>query len=123
VYNPHLANHGALATDRADATDGFVGLAPVGSFPDGATPLGVEDLAGNAAEWVADAFEIDPTGRPVGYAATAQIDPRPTVAGGYHVVRGGSYEDPAVWLRASARDTTAMPRPESIGFRCAADAK
>jgi formylglycine-generating enzyme required for sulfatase activity len=122
-YNPHLANHGATAIDRTDGSDGFVGLAPAGSFPDGATPLGVEDMAGNAAEWVADVLEFDATGQPVGYAPAPQVDPRPKAAGGYHVVRGGSYEDPAVWLRSAARDTTPMTRPESIGFRCAADVR
>ena len=51
-YNPHLANHGAggvplpLDFDETDASDGFTYLAPVGSFPDGATPLGVLDMAG-----------------------------------------------------------------------------
>jgi formylglycine-generating enzyme required for sulfatase activity len=123
VYNPHLANHGAMASDPTDATDGFVGLAPVGSFPDGATPLGVLDLAGNAAEWVADVLEFDAVGRPVGYDAASQVDPRPKGGGGYHVIRGGSYEDPAAWLRSAARDTSPMPHPESVGFRCAADVR
>jgi sulfatase modifying factor 1 len=124
LYNPHLANHGALSSDRTDATDGFVGLAPVASFPDGATPLGILDMAGNAAEWVADVLELDPSGFPVGYAAASEVDPKPkTTGGGFHVVRGGSYEDAPMWLRGAARDTTAMPRPESIGFRCAGDAR
>jgi sulfatase modifying factor 1 len=123
LFNPRLANHGALAHDRTDATDGFVGLAPVASFPDGATPLGVLDMAGNAAEWVADVLELDANGAPVGYAPAPEVDPRPRTTGGYHVVRGGSYEDAPMWLRGAARDTTAMPRPESVGFRCAADVR
>jgi formylglycine-generating enzyme len=122
-YNPHLANHGSWASDRTDATDGFSGLAPVGSFPDGATPLGVLDMAGNAAEWVADVFEFDAEGRPVGYAPDRAVDPAPkTSGGGFHVVRGGSYESSAMWLRAAARDWTSLPRPAAVGFRCAADA-
>jgi formylglycine-generating enzyme required for sulfatase activity len=121
LYNPHLANHGAMASDHTDATDGFVWLAPVGSFPGGATPVGVLDLAGNAAEWVADTLEFDASGRRAGYEAKPEVDPRPKGGGGYHVVRGGSYEDPAVWLRSTSRDTTPMPHPETVGFRCAAD--
>lgn len=35
--------------------DGFAGSAPVGSFPNGATPEGVQDLAGNIWEWTAEA--------------------------------------------------------------------
>ena len=122
IYNSHLANHGAWADDREDASDGFRGLAPVGSFPDGATPSGVLDMAGNAAEWVADVLEVDSSGRPVGYAADPQVDPRPkTSGGGFHVVRGGSFEDSAMWLRGAARDVATVQRPAWVGFRCAAD--
>ncbi len=122
LYNPHLANHGSWSDDRTDSTDGFAGLAPVGSFPDGATPLGLVDMAGNVAEWVADELEIDPAGRPVGYPPTAEFDPKPrTGGGGFHVIRGGSYEDGAVWIRSASRDTTSLPRPAWVGFRCAAD--
>jgi formylglycine-generating enzyme required for sulfatase activity len=122
MYNPHLANHGSWADDRTDSTDGFAGLAPVGSFPDGATPRGLLDMAGNVAEWVADELEIDATGRPVGYSSAPEVDPKPrTGGGGFHVIRGGSYEDGAVWIRASARDTTPLPRSAWVGFRCAAD--
>ena len=113
VYNAHLANHGAWAEDRTDATDGFLGLAPVGSFPDGATPLGLLDMAGNVAEWVADVFPVDPTtGRPVGYEDKPEVDPKAkTAGGGLHVLRGGSFEDPPMWLRSAARDTTSQVRP------------
>jgi sulfatase modifying factor 1 len=121
VYNPYIANHGGWANDWTDATDGFVGLAPVGSFPDGATPLGLLDMAGNVAEWVADVLEFDGAGRPVPYADMAEVDPKPKSAGGvFHVVRGGSYADGAMWLRGAARDTSSSPRPPWVGFRCAA---
>jgi len=124
LYNPHLANHGAWAEDRTDMTDGFAGLAPVGSFPDGATPLGLLDMAGNVAEWVADVLEFDAEGLPVGYTEESVVDPKPrATGGGFHVVRGGSYETAPMWLRATARDFTVLPRPASIGFRCAADAR
>jgi|HubBroStandDraft_1064217.scaffolds.fasta_scaffold111825_2 sulfatase modifying factor 1 len=122
VYNPHLSNHGAWADDRTDATDGFVGLAPVGSFPDGATPEGILDMAGNAAEWVADELELDASGRPVGYGPEPEFDPAAKVLGGPHVVRGGSFEDAPMWLRSAARDTTLWARA-GVGFRCAADVR
>ena len=122
LYNSHLANHGAWADDSTDASDGFVGLAPVGSFPDGATPHGLLDMAGNVAEWVADVFELDDTGTPVPYPATPEVDPPPKAAGGgLHVIRGGSYVDGALWLRSAARDSTASQRTAWIGFRCAAN--
>jgi formylglycine-generating enzyme required for sulfatase activity len=123
-YNPRLANHGAWADDWTDASDGFAGLAPVGSFPDGATPLGLLDMAGNVAEWVADVFEFDAMGLPLPYADATEIDPKPKSAGGgFHVVRGGSYVDAAMWLRAAARDTTSAQRSPWVGFRCAADVR
>ncbi len=119
LYNPHLANHGAWADDRSDATDGFLGLAPVGAFPDGATPLGLLDMAGNVAEWVADVFPVDAaTGRPMGYEDRPEVDPKPkTTGGGLHVLRGGSFEDPPIWLRSAARATPALTRPSTVGFR------
>jgi sulfatase modifying factor 1 len=124
AYNPHLANHGALADSRTDATDGFTGLAPVGSFPDGATPLGLLDMAGNVAEWVADLLEIDKFGNPVGYGEEPETDPKPrTTGGGPHIVRGGSFMDAATWLRTTARDFEVLPRPAWAGFRCVADAR
>jgi formylglycine-generating enzyme required for sulfatase activity len=124
AYNAHLANHGSWADDRTDGTDGYVGLAPVGSFPDGATPLGVLDMAGNAAEWVADVFELDKFGDPVGYADDAVVNPpAKTAGGGPHIVRGGSFEDGATWLRTSSRDYDILPRPPWVGFRCAEDVR
>lgn len=124
LYNPHLANHGAHAEDRTDGTDGFVGLAPVGSFPDGATPSGILDMAGNAAEWVADVLELDASGRPVGYPGDSVEDPKPNASGGgFHVVRGGSFQDAPMWLRATARQSTPVPRPSWVGFRCATDVR
>jgi formylglycine-generating enzyme len=123
-YNPHLANHGALADDLTDATDGFVDLAPVGSFPDGATALGILDMAGNAAEWVADVLELDQAGRPAGYTGDPVTDPKPNAAGGgFHVVRGGSFRDAPMWLRTAARKYSTEPRPYWVGFRCAADVR
>ena len=121
VYNPHLSNHGSLAGNPADMTDGFIGLAPVGSFPDGATPEGLLDMAGNVSEWVADVLLRDENGRPIGYATNDEVDPQPKALGGsLHIIRGGSYEDGAPWLRSAARDATSLLQSARVGFRCAA---
>lgn len=48
-WDPRRCNWG-----DAGAQDGFSSHAPVGSFPDGATPEGALDLAGNAWEWSAE---------------------------------------------------------------------
>ena len=117
VYNPYLSNHGSLSTDALDATDGFLGLAPVGSFPDGRTPTGLYDMAGNVAEWVADRFEDMPRG--YGYEAGAQVNPTGPTTGATHVIRGGDYTEGAPGLRTTARARFSGVSP-SIGFRCAA---
>jgi len=119
LYNPHLSNHGAWADDPTDGRDGFVGLAPVGSFPDGATPTGLLDMAGNAAEWVHDFYDRDEEG--YGYGRGAQVNPKGVPFAQYgHVVRGGSYREPAYRLRNASRFAWVFPSRE-IGFRCAYD--
>ncbi len=121
VYNPHLANHGSFADDETDASDGFIGLAPVASFPDGATPNGIVDLAGNAEEWVNDFFDQDENG--FGYAASPQVSPTGPKTGVFHVIRGGSYLRGAAWIRGAARWVQMAPRSAAVGFRCAADVR
>jgi sulfatase modifying factor 1 len=102
-YNARTSNHGRLGVDPTDGSDGFVELAPVGSFPDGATPEGVLDLAGNVAEWTADLFTP-------GYGLP------PT---GERAVRGGDFESAAAWLRGAARTGKAPEtREPTLGFRC-----
>jgi formylglycine-generating enzyme len=102
-YHGKLANHGRLGVDATDTSDGFAELAPVGSYPDGATPEGVLDLAGNVAEWTADAY-VPSYGAP------------PT---GERAVRGGDFTSAAPFLRGAAR---ASKPPEArlptLGFRC-----
>lgn len=116
LYNSRAANHGRLAWTQSDASDGYAELARVGSFPSGRTPDGILDLAGNVAEWVEDRYAP-------AYSETDVRDPRgpaPTAAGPARVIRGGSYESGAAWLRGAAR-AAADPgvRRPTIGFRCA----
>jgi formylglycine-generating enzyme required for sulfatase activity len=102
-YHGKLSNHGRLGVDTTDASDGFAELAPVGSFPDGATPEGILDLAGNAAEWSADAFTPD-------YGSPAGSD---------RAVRGGSFMSSAAFVRGAARAGKASEtREPTLGFRC-----
>jgi sulfatase modifying factor 1 len=115
AYNPHLANHGAIALDQHDDTDGFEELAPVGSFPDGRTPDGIDDLAGNVAEWVADAVDEPAAAR---YPPASEVNPVRT-GGAYRVVRGGGFRSGAPMLRGAAREfRLASTREPYIGFRC-----
>ena len=116
VLNPKLCNHGRFAWDPLDDDDGFAELAPVGSFPAGATPEGVVDLAGNVEEWVADWYAP-------GYGSEQAVDPRGPESGELRVVRGGSYQSGRPWLRAAARSYDVPARRRSWrGFRCARSA-
>ena len=115
-FNDRLANHGGL--EGRAALDGFRGSAPVGSFPGGASPHGLLDMAGNAWEWVADRFD------PTSYARGPAVDPRGPATGGDRLIRGGSYRVDGDRLRTAHR----LPFPASahepdIGFRCAYEAR
>ena len=101
LYNKSLSNHGrsnlgARPIGETDDSDGFDELAPVGSFPAGRTPDGIDDMAGNAEEWVADAIDdfVGPH-----YPATSEVNPKGASAGVFRVVRGGSCRIGAAWLR------------------------
>ena len=116
AYNPKLANHGTLAIDETDDGDGFAELAPVGSFAAGRTPDGIDDLAGNAAEWIADTIEDVSSAR---YPPTSEVNPKGAAVGALRVVRGGGYETAAPWLRSAARTfRLASARKPFLGFRC-----
>ena len=116
VFNPKIANHGRFAPDPLSDDDGFSELAPVASFPQGRTPEGVADLAGNVEEWVADWYAI-------GYAEADMVDPLGPETGDERVVRGGSYASGRAWLRSAARNKDLPSRRKPWrGFRCAKDA-
>ncbi len=120
VFNPNLVNHGHLAdgnSERLDDGDGFAELAPVASYPAGATREGVYDLAGNVEEWVADWYAE-------AYTDPETDDPRGPAVGNYRVIRGGSYRDGRAWLRGAARDKSvpSLSFPW-LGFRCAKTAE
>ncbi len=116
LYNSRVSNHGKLAFSSTDDADGYLELAPVRSFPLGATPERVFNLAGNVAEWVHDRYAAE-------YAKDQMVDPRGPDAGSGatdRVVRGGSYASAAPWLRGAARDhAPADTRSARRGFRCA----
>jgi formylglycine-generating enzyme required for sulfatase activity len=117
VYNPFLSNHGAFALEDFDGRDGFLEMAPVGSFPDGRTPEGIDDLAGNVKEWVSDWYGPE-------YPKADAADPQGPDQGDERVVRGGSYVHGRTWLRGAARDHDRPgARAPWIGFRCARDAR
>jgi sulfatase modifying factor 1 len=107
--------------DAAKARTGEGGgegtTAPVDAYPEGESPFGVRNMAGNAAEWVADLFD------PIHYRTSKVLaDPRGPERGRERVVRGGSYRDVQHLVRVSARRAKLpVEADNTTGFRCATD--
>ena len=96
------------------AESGLGAVVPVGSSPDGASPYGALDMAGNAAEWVADYFD------PEYYTSAPQRNPKGPQAVLDHVLRGGSWDSSAIYAQTFYRDSSHSARPNlRVGFRCA----
>ncbi len=96
-----------------ETDDGFVGTAPVGSFPRGKSKHGADDLIGNVWEWTGDWFGP--------YGAEEVVNPKGPVSGESKVIRGGAFDggnrawlDPAFRAEQSPDATAPM-----VGFRCA----
>lgn len=107
---------GADVNARGREKDGFIYPAPVGSFPDGRSPAGCDDMAGNAAEWCADWYRAD-----LG-AAGVTTDPAGPPTGEARVVRGGGSNQMASSVRCAARFSHEPDfRHFTLGFRCAQD--
>jgi formylglycine-generating enzyme required for sulfatase activity len=99
------------------AESGREGLLPAGSLPGGASPYGALDMAGNAAEWVADYFD------PGYYSRAPETNPQGPEQVLDHGLRGGSWASPAGQARTFFRDSSHSVRPNArVGFRCARDA-
>ena len=96
-------------SDR-EIDDGFAESSPVGAFPVGASPFGMEDMAGNVWEWCNDFFEA--------YRGTPKVNPRGAVSGAKRVYRGGSWKSRFQSLRATTRGSN-MPNYacNDLGFR------
>ena len=95
-----LANFGGKVGDTT----------PVGSYPEGATPEGVHDLAGNVGEWCGDWSGP--------YPPEDEEDPTGPVLGTSRVLRGGAFDFDPRNLRAACR-LQSLPeiRFIEVGFR------
>jgi formylglycine-generating enzyme required for sulfatase activity len=87
------------------------GPVPVGSFPRGATPEGVEDMSGNVWEWTSSAMHAYP-GAPAMADSMAQ----------YRVIRGGAFDtDDSMatgWARGYLKASALPSELPNTGFRC-----
>ncbi len=105
---------GGVANCGQGCEDFYSMASPVGCFPDGASPYGVLDMSGNAAEWVADYYRE-------GYTKTSPArDPQGPDDGLMRVIKGGCFRDHVQVVRLPNRY---YKRPYefdgTVGFRCA----
>ncbi len=102
------ANH-AACNDNQTLSAGY--------YPEGASPYGALDMAGNVAEWVQDCFTSGYAGKPTD--GTAFDGPGGSCQPHSRIARGGHYATNSSWLRASFRKGTG-PSPGNPGFglRC-----
>jgi len=96
--------------DRANTKEsGYRGTTVVGSFPQGASPYGVMDMAGNVAEWTTDWFKAYPGGD---FSS-------PYFGEKYRVIRGGGWFAEAELVRTTERSASSEDlRNDDVGFRC-----
>ena len=88
--------------------------ARVGQHPDGVSPYGIHNLAGNVMEWVLDFYDPD------FYTSSPNRDPQGPASGQQRVARGGHYLAPREAVTVSVRvSNQPNTRSQLLGFRCA----
>jgi formylglycine-generating enzyme required for sulfatase activity len=84
-----------FAWSNREIDDGYAESSPVGAFPIGASPFGMEDMAGNIWEWCLDFMAA--------YRGTPKTNPRGAISGAKRVYRGGSWKSRFNSLRTTTR--------------------
>jgi formylglycine-generating enzyme required for sulfatase activity len=108
-----------LMSNHSGASCSPHGPAQVATHPRGASPFGVEDMAGNVEEWVADWYADRYEAQPTPSMATQSAGPAFGVA---HVLRGGGWMSRPRDTRVTSRSWGSLNEAgPNVGFRCARD--
>jgi formylglycine-generating enzyme required for sulfatase activity/tRNA A-37 threonylcarbamoyl transferase component Bud32 len=106
--------------DKSRANYGFIlgDTSEVGSFPNGISPYGVKDMAGNVGEWVNDWYSD------TYYSQSPPLNPSGPDIETFRVIRGGSWYENETSLLSTTRFYR-NPSDSNIisGFRCASPPK
>ena len=87
---------------------GKLDTTPVGAYPEGASPYGLLDMAGNWWEWTGSVFK--------NYPYDPEDGREDLEAGGYRVLRGGGFGWDRRSVRCASRNWNA-PTEDHFGFR------
>lgn len=92
-------------------------LMPVGSYPEGISPFGCYDMAGNVYDWCSDWFHAET------YKYAPSDNPMGAVDGRRKVIRGGSWQPRGEYAARCANRAAAEPTRanHNVGFRIAID--
>ncbi|MBI5946193.1 MAG: SUMF1/EgtB/PvdO family nonheme iron enzyme [Chloroflexi bacterium] len=103
-----------LNWEDTNVDDRYGAVAPVGSYPAGASIYSALDMAGNVAEWVNDWYDQ------AYYSASPLTNPRGPGVGDFRVLRGGSWFSTAAGVRTTDRSWYIPEAGTDYGgFRCA----
>ncbi len=88
---------------------------PIGNYPEGASPYGVLDMAGNVWDWCADWYNGNY------YHTSSDHDPRGATTSSMRVLRGGAWNsaDPPDVRTSRRNDEVPGYWQDYYGFRCA----
>ena len=104
--------------ERANLGGTALRPAPLGAYPDGASPLGVHQLAGDVWEWVSSDFRPYPGFEAWPYREYSEVFFGPD----HRMLRGGSWAVDPVVCRGTFRNWDFPDRRQIFaGFRCARD--
>jgi formylglycine-generating enzyme required for sulfatase activity len=114
IYPWGMSNPASQLCWNRDPSPGYT--CPVQSYPEGSSPFGLFDMAGNVWEWTIDYYDL--------YDSAAAVDPTGPALGTNRVCRGGSWSSTSTSVVRAAYRGGGMPlvRYDNVGFRCASRA-